>query len=130
MRFPAGVTEFSVLRNAQTECTAHPASDSVGTGEEAVKRPGREVDYLSSSLGNRTSWLVLIILMSDCSFVNCISTDQRDGAAACWTPEDSVVRFPAQARYFSVLLNVQTGSGAHPASSAVGTVVLLPRLTL
>jgi len=67
MPFPAGVTDSSILRNAQTGCAAHPAPDSVGAGEKAlsqgVKRPGREIDYLASSLGNRTSWLMLIILM-------------------------------------------------------------------
>jgi hypothetical protein len=31
---------------------------------------------------------------------------------------------PAAARYFSLLRNVQTGSGAHPTPSSVGTGVL------
>ena len=55
MRFPAGVTDFSVLINAQTGCAVHPAPDSVGCrGRKAlpqgVERPRREVDYLSGSL--------------------------------------------------------------------------------
>jgi hypothetical protein len=67
MRFPAGVTCLC-CKNAQTGCAAHPASDSVGSRgrgalSQGVNRPGREVDYLSSSLGNRTSWLMLIILI-------------------------------------------------------------------
>jgi hypothetical protein len=36
MRFPAGVTDFFVPRNAQTGCAAHPAPESVGAGEEGL----------------------------------------------------------------------------------------------
>lgn len=36
VRFLAGVTDFSVPRNAQTGCAAHPAPDSVDAGEEGL----------------------------------------------------------------------------------------------
>jgi hypothetical protein len=122
MWVPAGVTEFYVLRNAQPGCAAHPAPVQWVPGKRGsisgVKRPEREVVYLSSSLGNRTSCLMLISLMlhNIRLFVNCISTDQCDGTAAVWTPE--VLWFDSQYR------QDKTGSGAHPATSAVGTVVL------
>jgi hypothetical protein len=37
------------------------------------------------------------------------------------------VRFPAEAKDFSSILCVQTGSGAHPASCPMGTGVPFPR---
>jgi hypothetical protein len=36
------------------------------------------------------------------------------------------VQFPAGARNFSLVHNVQTGFGAHPASYTMGTVGLFP----
>jgi len=36
MRFPTGVTNCSVLRNAQTGCATHRAPNSVGAGEERL----------------------------------------------------------------------------------------------
>lgn len=47
----AGARDFSFLANTQTECGTHTASHSVGTRgfSVAVNRPGRDVNYSSSS---------------------------------------------------------------------------------
>jgi hypothetical protein len=53
VRFPAE-QDFSLRRNFQTGCGAHPVSDPMGTG---VKRPGREPNHspLSSAEG-KNAW--------------------------------------------------------------------------
>jgi hypothetical protein len=47
VRFTAGAKTFSLLRNVQTACVAHPASCAVGTGRSflEVKLPAREADH-------------------------------------------------------------------------------------
>jgi hypothetical protein len=44
--------------------------------------------------------------------------DSSDGIATGWT---AGVRFPSKARDFSLFHNLQTGSGAHPASYPMDT---------
>jgi hypothetical protein len=42
VRFPAGVSDFSVLHSVQTGAGAHPAPRALSPG---LKRPGREADH-------------------------------------------------------------------------------------
>ena len=56
----AGVRDFSLLANAQTESGTHTASHSMGTrgSSLAVNRPGRDVNHLSSSRAeDQNEWI-------------------------------------------------------------------------
>jgi hypothetical protein len=60
--------------------------------------------YFSSKFKIR-SWVSIVVLLGA-------------GIATSWT---ATVRFPVEAREFSLLRRVQTYSGAHPASYPMGT---------
>jgi hypothetical protein len=51
------------------------------------------------------------------------TTTLRDSLVSIVTGWTSGVPFPAEAKYFSLLHSLQTGSGTHPASYPMGTGV-------
>jgi hypothetical protein len=50
-----------------------------------------------------------------------LTLNEEPGELSCYTGWTARARFPAVARYISLLHNVQTSSGAHPVSYTMGT---------
>jgi hypothetical protein len=72
----------------------------------------------SESLTNNT---VLDILMHLCSLCGDMIAQSIKWLCYGLDNRQTLVQFPALARYFSLHQSVQTGSGAHPTSCPVGT---------